>query len=145
MKGKAALVVVGLLAIVLVGCAGKTIPGATVEKGVVTFSADGVGVATEDTPLALEEARLAAAVDAKANLLGKIKGEIVAGKASVEGLQFASQEAEAMVHGFLARVTITYLAAPATNVPPAAPAVVTATATLKMSEKEYKQLKSYAE
>jgi len=141
MKGKAALVIVGLLAVVLVGCA-KTIPGATVEKGVVTFSADGVGVATEDTPLALEEAKLAAAVDAKANLLGKIKGEIVAGKASVEGLQFASQEAEAMVHGFLARVTIEYQPAP-TNLP--AGPVVTATATLKLSAKEYNQLKKYAE
>jgi len=144
MKVKAALVVVGLLAVVLVGCA-PVVPGAEVSKGVVTFSAEGTAVATDDSELALEQAKVAAVVIAKANLLEKIRGAVIGQKASTADIQFQGQEAEAALRGFLSRATVEVKPTPETKVPPTS-LKVTAVATLKLSVKEYqKKLGKYVE
>jgi outer membrane protein W len=139
---KAVLVVVGVLAVLLAGCASPNVPGATVEKGKIVFKADGTAVAAkEGDPLALEEARLAAATIAKANLLELIKGAFVTSKVTVEGLMLESESAALSTQGFLSRTTIAYGEEP--KVPP--PAVVKATATLTLSKKDYMKLKDYVE
>jgi hypothetical protein len=142
MKAKAALVAVGVMALVLAGCATQVVPGATAERGVVTFSAEGTGVLEKaDDAMAMEEAKLAAATIAKANLLGKIKGEILTSKVNVERLMLANEAASSRVQGWLSRATVEYVAAEKA----ASPMTVTAIATLKLNKHELHQLKKYAE
>jgi len=142
MKAKAALVVVGVMALVLVGCMSPVIPGATSEGGVVTFSAEGTSVlAKADDAMALEEAKVAAATIAKANLLGRIKGELLTNKVNVEGLMLASEAASIRTQGWLSRATIEYVKAEKV----VSPMTVTAIATLKVNACELRQLKTYAE
>jgi hypothetical protein len=135
----------GVLALVCIGCVQMTVPGATMtEDGCVMFSADGQAVAAkEDDALAGAEARLAAAVVAKANLLEKIKGAMVTSSASVGDLMFRSQEAELEVAGFLSRATVTYAAAPDTRL--GTSPVVTATASLVLTPEELASLEKYVE
>jgi len=140
MKAKAAMAMVGVIVALAVGCA--VVPGAEVSKGVVTFKGEGTAVAAkEGDPLSLEEARLAAATIAKANLLANIKGEFVMGRVSVEGLMFEGQEATCHVEGFLSRAIIEY--PPRDRLAP--PSVVKAVATLRLSCEEVGKLRRYVE
>jgi hypothetical protein len=147
MKAKAALVALGVVALFLVGCRthgvpGPTVPGATVEEGIVTFSAEGTAVvAKADDPLAMEEARIAAATIAKANLLEQINGAFITSKVTVEGLMLESQAASDVVRGWLSRATVEY-AAPEKV---ASPMTVTAVATLRLNKHELHNLKMYVE
>ena len=135
----------GVLALVCIGCVTMAVPGATItDDGCVMFSADGQAVATkEDDALAMAEARLAAAVIAKANLLEKVKGAMVSSSVAVGDLMFRSQEAEVKVQGFLSRATVTYAAAPDTRL--GTSPVVTATASLVLSQEEMLSLEDYVE
>ena len=135
----------GVLALVCIGCVQMSVPGATItDDGCVMFSAEGQAVASkEDDALAMAEARVAAAVVAKANLLEAVKGAMLTSSASVGDLMFRSQEAELEVQGFLSRSTVTYAAPPATRL--GTSPVVTAVATLVLSPEEYANLAAYVE
>jgi hypothetical protein len=135
----------GVLALVCIGCTSMMVPGATLtDDGCIMFSADGQAVAAkEDDALAMAEARLAAAVVAKANLLEKIKGAMVSSSASTGDLMFRDQEAQVKVMGFLSRATVTYQEPPATRL--ATTPIVTATASLTLSQEDYCQLQKFVE
>jgi len=135
----------GVLALVCIGCVQMAVPGATItDEGCVMFSATGEAVAAkEDDALAMAEARVAACVIAKANLLEKIKGSMITSSASVGDLMFRSQEAELEVRGFLARATVSVEDEPATRL--GTSPIVTAKATLVLSEEEYAALQDYVE
>ena len=135
----------GVLALVCIGCVQMAVPGATItDDGCVMFSADGEAVAAKaDDALAMAEAKVAAGVVAKANLLEKIKGALITSSASVGDLMFRSQEAELEVQGYLARATVTYKAEEATRLAPSL--IVKATATLVLSPEEYAAVQDYVE
>lgn len=134
----------GVLALVCIGCAQMAVPGATITDEGIEFSATGEAVAAkEDDALAMAEAKVAACVVAKANLLEKIKGAMITSSASVGDLMFRSQEAELEVRGYLARATVTVEDAPDTRL--GTSPIVTAKATLVLSEEEYAALQDYVE
>ena len=135
----------GVLALVCIGCMTMAVPGATVtDDGCIMFSADGEAVAAkEEDELSKAEARLAATVIAKANLLEKIKGAMVTKSESVGDLMFRSQEAELKVMGFLSRATVTIAGEPTTRL--GATSVVKATASLTLSPDEMGTLEKYVE
>lgn len=144
MKARSALAFVGLLAVLLAGCALPTVPGATVEDGKYVFSAQASSVCDkEGDALAKEEAAVAAAVMAKANLLEKIKGIVLSQNVAVSDLMFKSQEAATMVEGFLARATVELVPQQESRLPQ--PPVVTAKATLTLSSDQLRKLKAYVE
>ncbi len=136
------MAVVGVFLLALGGCAGPAVPGADVVTWQnVEFSARGTSVmAKEDDPVSLLEARVAAAIMAKANLLALVKGEFITGGVAVADLMFEGQEAEARVEGFLSRATVTY---EEPGLPE--PNTVTAIATLTVSRRELKKLERYVE
>ncbi|NLW51537.1 MAG: hypothetical protein GXY85_11960 [Candidatus Brocadiaceae bacterium] len=130
------LVWAGVLALVCVGCM------QTHHK--VVFTAEGEAVKTkQDDPLAEAEARVAASVIAKANLLEKVKGGMVTGTASVGDLMFRSQEAEVRVSGFLSRADVTFQKKQDTQLSPSP--IVRATATLELTCEEYARLRDFVE
>lgn len=135
----------GVLALVCIGCVTMAVPGATItEDGAVMFSATGEAVAAkEDDALAAAEARLAAAVVAKANLLEKIKGAMITSSASVGDLMFRDQEAQLKVMGWLSRATVEY-ETPAPTKLGTSP-IVKATASLTLSQEEYLVMQKYVE
>ncbi len=144
MKAKMAMVAIGVAVLLLAGCTTPVVPGGTPERGAVVFEAEATAMAAKaDDPMAMEEAKIAAATMAKANLLAKIRGEFLTSKVNVEGLMLESQAASARVQGWLSRATIEYPAPPA-NVPPS-PLAVTAKATLRLNQSEYHQLKKFVE
>ena len=135
----------GVLALVCIGCVQMAVPGATInEDGCVVFSAEGQAVAAkEDDALAMAEAKVAAAVVAKANLLEKVKGAMLTSNVSVGDLMFRSQEAELEVRGFLSRATVSYKEPPATRL--GTSPVVTAVAELVLTPEEMANLDEYVE
>lgn len=106
----------GLAALVVAGCQStgsmqvKAMPGAAVtEDGNYLFEATGMSVAQNpDNAHQVAKARLAAAINARAALLEKIKGAQVSSEATVGDLLLKSQEAQSYTHGWLARATVTY-------------------------------------
>ena len=107
MRSKA--IVGSLLALTLMvsGCMTMVVPGAEVAGGNVVFTAVGsAALVKADDPMALVEARTAAAAIARAELLAKIKGTAIESTVQVKDLTFASQEAELQVDGMLARTEI---------------------------------------
>lgn len=144
MKVKGLLVGLLVLSIVMVGCKSVSVPGSeSATRKRVTFQGEGSSVvAKPDDPLALAEAREAAALLAKANLLAKIKGEYMTQTVRVGDLMFSSQEAAASVEGILARAKVTYRA-PETRVPE--PRMVTAVATLELTPEELEDISKYVE
>ena len=145
MKAKAALVALGVLAIVMVGCAAQmVVPGADVADGIVSFQAKGTSVVTkEGDDLSMVEARVAAATMAKAELLAKIKGVVIGSNVTVGDLIFESQEAKMAVNGFLARADVTYEPVEPSKIQ--AYNTVTAIATLRMSCAQLAALEEYVE
>ena len=145
MKARAALVVVGALALALHGCASYTVPGAEVtERGEIIFTATGTSVvAKEDDPLSQLEAEYAAATIAKAALLEKVSGAVLSGSVSVGDLMFESQDARVEVNGFLSRADIEILKPEATKL--RLPPLVTAQATLRLSCDELRHIEKYVE
>jgi hypothetical protein len=127
------LAVVAVLA--LVGCATVSVPGGSIDRqrGVVTFEAMGQAVATQETPLAMAQARLAAATIAKGCLLEKIKGAAVEAYAGTEDLQFSDSEVRSRTEGWLSRAEVTYEDKARMGESP----VVTAVAMLTLPVKEY--------
>lgn len=129
------------LVVLLTGCIAPVVPGAQVKAGTVVFTAEGsVPLMKTGDPMALVEARTAAAALARAELLTKIKGALVIGNVQVKDLTFASQEAVTRVDGMLSRAEITYPPAPHTG--PMAQ-IVTAKARLAMTCGEYRRLREY--
>lgn len=129
------------LTVLFTGCMTMVVPGAQVAHGTVVFTAEGsVPLIKADDPMALVEARTAAAAMARAELLAKIKGAVVVGHVQVKDLTFASQEAAVQVDGVLARAEITY--PPMERTGPMA-MVVTAEARLEMTCAEYAHLREY--
>ncbi|MHC5034198.1 MAG: hypothetical protein ACYTFZ_04100 [Planctomycetota bacterium] len=144
MKAKARLVIAGLLAVVLTGCV-TVVPGAEItERGTIVFWAQGQSiVAKEDDPFSRLEAEMAAAAVAKANLLAKVKGELITGNVQVGDLMLKSQEVAVMVEGFLGRANIEIVDAGLTRMPK--PVVVTAIAALEMAPADLARLGEYAQ
>ena len=143
MRKKVALTVLGVLAIVLVGCAAApVIPGATInEDGAVVFSAEATSILDmPGSPLSEAKAEVAAATMAKANLLEVIKGAKVKSGVKVADLMFVSQEAEADVYGLLARANVTFASGPKRIEEQA----ITATATLTLDPEVLDDLDEYA-
>ncbi len=136
----------GLLVVLLgtAGCAQTQVPGASdAGRSVVRFEATASSVvARPDDPLALEEASVAAAAMAKANLLSKIKGEQMTSTVRVSDLMFAGQEVSARSEGFLARATVT-LREPEARAQE--PRKVTAVATLELTNRELENLDQYVQ
>jgi len=133
-----------VLSVVLVGCSAVHVPGAvTTERGTLLFSAEGSSpIMKADDPLALLEARTAAAAIAKANLLEKIKGAYVASNVEVRDLTFAAESAGVSTEGLLSRVVVTY--APLERTGQMA-MVVTAVASLELTCDQFMDLGSYVE
>jgi len=145
MRFKALLVGAGLLGLLLVGCAAPVIPGAEVtEDGCYVFKAVGTSVvAKEDDPLSLVEAQVAACTMARANLLELVKGAMIESDVSVGDLMFKSQEARVSVAGFLGRAKVELVQAEPSRLPQ--PMIVTAVATLTLTEDEIANLEKYVE
>ena len=143
MKVKTLVVVLGVFALALVGCAVTgPAPGAVVtDDGLIQFTAAGQSAIANDEAISMIEARAAAAAVAKANLLEKVKGAYVSGSVTVGDLMFSSQEARVSTEGFLSRATITY--EEVSGVP--APNIVTAIATLTLSEDDMADLAAYVQ
>jgi len=133
-----------VLSVFLVGCGMTQVPGAVcTENGTYLFSAEGSSpVLKPDDPMALLEARVAAATIAKANLLEKIKGAAVDSMVRAEDLAFAKQVANVNATGLLSRVTITYHPTDRTG---RDAMIVTAVATLELSKDEIDNLGKYVE
>jgi len=144
MKVKALLVGLLVLSVVMLGCRSVSVPGAdSATRQLVTFQATGSSViAKPDDPLALVEAREAAALLAKASLLAKVKGEYMTQTVRVGDLMFSSQEAAASVEGILARAKVSFRA-PEARVPE--PRMVTAVATLELTRDELENIGEYVE
>ncbi len=141
MRSKA--IVGSLLALTLMvsGCMTMVVPGAEVAGGNVVFTAVGsAALVKADDPMALVEARTAAAAIARAELLAKIKGTAIESTVQVKDLTFASQEAELQVDGMLARTEVNY--APMERTGQMA-MIVTAEARLTLSCAEYYRLCEY--
>ena len=132
------------VSVLLVGCGITPVPGAEItEEGCLLFSAEGASpVLKADDAMALLEARVAAAAMAKANLLEKIKGAYIAAEVETEDLAFASQAAGVSVEGILARATLAYEPADRTG---RAAHIVTAVASLELTEEEFCNLSAYVE
>ncbi len=143
MKVRSSLALIGVSMLLLVGCvAMPAVPGATVEDGMVIFKGEGMSVvAKEGDPLSLVEAKTAAAVMAKADLLETIKGAFVSNRSEVRDLMFESQQAMVVVEGFLARSVVTY----EEQARGVEPMVVKAKATLTLSCAQIAMLEKYAE
>lgn len=144
--GKHALLAVGVTVLLAVGCAvpARVVPGAEVVDGVVTFSATGSSVVTKDgDALAMLEAQVAAECMAKANLLAKIKGEMVGQDVSVGDLMLESQVAKSQVNGFLGRAELEIMKPVPSKL--GVPPVVTAKATLRLNCGEMMKLADYIE
>ena len=131
--------------------AAKAVPGASLTKdGTLLFTAQGQSIAKADTgALGVARARLAAETVAKANLLEVVKGGLISSTVSVGDMMFQSQRATSVVNGWLAGVTveISSLASEQSRLPDAKPVdqVITATASLELSEEALKNLKDYVE
>ena len=145
MRLKGMLVAVGLFAIVLAGCSTCRVPGAKMtENGTIMFSATGTSVvARPDDALSLVEAQVAAATIAKANLLEKIKGGLVASGVTVGDLMFEKQEAQVRVDGFLARADVAFMEAEPSRL--STPLTVTAVASLELTKEQLEMLADYVE
>lgn len=129
------------LTVLFAGCMSHVVPGAQVAGGNVVFSAEASAplMKTGD-PMALVEARTAAAAMARAELLAKVKGAVVEGKVQVKDLTFETQQTAVHVDGMISRVEIEY--PPMERKGPMAQ-VVTAVAHLEMSCQEYAHLHEY--
>jgi hypothetical protein len=144
MGTKPVLMILGVLVLALVGCAGKgMVPGAEVTpEGRIVFRAEAsTVVAKENDPLALIEAETAAGIMARADLLAKIKGVTVTGKAKVDDLMLRSQEATVTVEGRLARTEVTYIH----SAQPPGPTVVRAVATLELTRRDLRRLSEFVQ
>jgi hypothetical protein len=132
------------------GCATVREPvEVAVEPATITFSAEGSSVASPADPLSLAKAELAASTIAKANLLEKLKGSVLANDVKVQDLMFVSQKATLSVYGWVNRVNIEIVEDEVvpTNLPKkvADSDVVTAVATLELTMDEYNNLEDYVE
>lgn len=147
MKKIIALMSLTAVTAALVGCQSMNEAGATRDGGNYTFSATAEAVSVRPTnEHDLAKARLAAAVNAKAALLEKIKGAKVSSKATVGDLLFTSQEAQSVTKGWLSRAEVTYAAdAPDRLGDVANPGIVTATATLTLTRSELRQLAKFVD
>lgn len=144
MRTKAILGSLLVLSVLFVGCSTMNVPGAQVtESGTLVFSAEGSSpIMKANDAMALLEARTAAAVIAKANLVEKIKGAYVAGSVEVRDLAFAAQSAGASTEGLLARAVVTYMPLERTG---QMAMVVTAVASLELTVEQFMDLKTYVE
>lgn len=167
-----ALLAAGSAALMMTGCASSqenpepaapqpseptmVVPGATVtEDGSLIFSAEGQSIATMESPISIAKAKVAAATTAKANLLEVIKGALISSSTKVEDLMLVSQSAEKKVNGWLARATVEIvpleeIVVEKTNLPQEpdiepTEQVVTAIATLILSQEDLDALKPYVE
>jgi len=146
MKKVLAIALVGIMAIGLVGCATRLVPGAEwTEDGTILFMAEGVSVASDGTPLAAAKARVASAVNAKANLLEKIKGAIVQGDVTVADLMFKSQNASTEVSGWLARASIDYEVPEGKRSEKPKATLIKAIASLELEPEDFENLEQYLE
>ena len=132
------------------------VPGATVtEDGMIMFTAEGKSVAETTDALSVAKAEVAAKVVAKANLLEIVKGALVSSSAKVSNLMLVEQSAEQKVYGWLARTTVEIVEvekpiAEKTNLPvdPVAEPktqIVTAIATLTLSEEDFANFEPFVE
>ena len=131
------------LAALTAGCAPIRVPGAEVtEHGTYVFRGTGTSpVAKTGDDLSILEARIAADVMARADLLQSIQGATVEGEVTVDDLMFEGQSASSIVEGTLSRVLVTYedeeSIAEATS--------VTAIAELELTRKQLRKLDRYAQ
>ena len=140
------MVVLGVLAMVLVGCQAMTVPGAEItEEGLIQFTAQGTSVIDQpESAWSKQKAYVAAETIAKANLLELVKGARVEGSAQVADLMFVSQEAAREVDGWLGRAKVTFSEGPE-GTRRTEKEIVTATATLTLDEGSLANLDEYAE
>jgi len=131
--------------------AAKNIPGATrTDYGTLVFTAQGQSIIKVDGgPLGIAKARLAAETIAKANLLEVIKGGLINSSVSVGDLVFESQKASTVVTGWLSGATVETISTESeqSRLPDAEPVdhIITATATLELSEEAWAHLQDYIE
>jgi hypothetical protein len=113
------------------------------EDGCIVFQGTGESVvAKEGDPLSIVEAKVAATVMAKADLLGKIKGAYMTSSVTVGDLMFASQEATEAVQGFIGRAEVEIEMVDMGRMPSNR---VIATATLTLAPEDLANLEAYVE
>ena len=142
MKNRLKWLTVCVAAAAMAGCVTQYVPpGATyTSNGALRFEAEGMSISENpNDPLDMAKAKLAAGVNAKANLLEKLKGAYVEGSVQVADLVFASQEAASMVDGWLSRATVVY----ETDGRPKGPRLVRAIASIEL--KDIRELRRYVE
>ena len=131
--------------------AAKSIPGSTVtQEGKLLFTAEGQSVAiAADGALGVAKARLAAETIAKAHLLEVLKGALITSSVTIGDLMFESHNVSTTVNGWLGGVTLETgtTANDQSRLPDAEPIdqIVTATATLEISEQAWVNLQDYVE
>ena len=141
-------------ALLLTGCQ-LIVPGAEVtDDGMIIFSAEGQSVAETLSPISVAKAEIAAGTIAKANLLEAINGALVSSNVKVDGLMLTSHSAEKVVSGWLARAVIEIVEVeevvietnlPQPEVTPPEQNIVTAIATLTLSEDDLEDMKQFVE
>lgn len=138
---------VTVTAIGLTGCDTLKQAGATRDGGNYVFSASAEAVASEPGDAAnLAQARLAAAVNAKAALLEKIKGAKISSSATVADLMFKDQDAASMTRGWLSRAEVTYETKEADRLGDVdQEGIIAATASLTLSRAELRKLSKYVD
>ena len=146
------VVCVAIASLLISGCQSAdvaTTEPVVIEPEVMVFSATGQSVATTDDAMSMAKAELAATTVAKANLLAKIKGELISGSAEVSDLMFVSQAAKTTVNGWMSNAQIKIVKAQKelTNLPEEEPVtqIVTAVASLEVSQEDMDDMKKFVE
>ncbi len=147
---KALLIAVcmGIATVGLVGCKSTLKEaGAVEENGSFVFSASAHGVSLDPSDHHdLAKAKVAARVNAKAALLEQIKGARINSEATVADLLLTSQEAQLLTRGWLSRATISYETTEPDRLGDVdQPGIITATATLKVTRAELRELAMYVD
>jgi hypothetical protein len=123
-------------------------PGATVtEDGNYMFEATGISVAQNpDDEYNVAKSHIAAAVNAKAALLEKVKGARVSSEATVGDLLLKSQDAQSFTRGWLSRATVTYKHQKPDRLGEVEqPATIKAKASMTLSREQIDKLKKYVD
>lgn len=135
--------------ITLSGCQSGATGATKTDDGLFMFSATGQSVANMSDPMSIVKAEVAAATTAKANLLEELKGALVSGSTKVSNLTLDSQTATTAVSGWISRIeTVTSSTEPKmSNLPQQLPEsqIITATAMLKLTKKEIKDISKFVE
>ncbi len=142
MRARMALLM-AVTAAVLSGCAAMHVPGAEATgDGTYIFTARATApIAKQGDELSLLEARMAASVMAKANLVERIAGGVLTSEATVDALMFETQAASAVVEGTLSRAAVEFEEPDGDDEPTS----VTAVATLELTRRQLRKLEAYVE